>query len=434
MENKMSNSCKINDFLDFINRCPSPFHTVEAVRERLLSEGYAELFEDDEWQLVPNGRYFVCRNLSSIIAFRARNTLSGFVIGASHSDFPSLRVKASGAEVCGSYTRLPVERYGGMMNYTWFDRPLSLAGRAVVKNGDALEIRLVNVDRDLLVIPSVAIHMNRSVNDKFSPNVAVDMIPVMASSSSEVNLNSVLSEELGVDADSIVSHDLFLYVRQPGRAVGAKDEFVVSPRIDNLASVFASLEAFVASSDTDMTPVLAVFDNEEVGSDTKQGAASQFFADTLERIAGKRSNMRRALAKSYMMSIDNAHAAHPNHPELSDPNNSPALNGGVVIKYNANQKYTTDAVSAAILKTAAERCGVATQSFYNRADIPGGSTLGSIANTKVPVCTVDIGVPQLAMHSAVETAGARDVFSMIDVVKCVYSSEFEIKSRKIVIK
>ncbi len=430
----MSNSCNTSDFLEFINKSPSPYHTVNSVRERLLAEGYTELFEGDDWQLLPNGKYFVCRNLSSIIAFRVKNELTGFVISASHSDFPSLRVKASGSEVRGDYTRLPVERYGGMMNYTWFDRPLSLAGRAVIKNGDELEVGLVDIQRDLLVIPSVAIHMDRGVNEKFSPNVAVDMVPIMASSSAGVNLNMIVADELGVDADSIASHDLFLYVRQPGIIAGASDEFIVSPRIDNLASVFASLEAFTSADDGSMTPVLAVFDNEEVGSDTKQGAASQFFADTLERIAGKRSLMRRALAKSYMMSIDNAHAIHPNHPELSDPNNAPVLNGGVVIKYNSTQKYTTDAISAAIFKTAAERAGVKVQSFYNRADIPGGSTLGSIANTKVSVCTVDVGIPQLAMHSAVETAGAHDVLSMIRVLKQAYSSEFDIKSRKIVIK
>lgn len=425
----------VNEFLKFIKKCPSPYHTVNTVRERLLAEGYRELFEEDDWQLSPNGKYFVCRNLSSIIAFRTRDELSGFVISASHSDFPAFCVKGEGACANGAYTRLSVERYGGSINYTWFDRPLSIAGRAVVKKDGKLEVMLVDVDRDLLVIPSVAIHMNRTVNEKFSPNLAVDMLPLVATAGSEVDVKSIVADNLGVSADSVVSYDLFTYVRQPGAVLGANDDFIVAPRIDNLGSVYATLEAFLAADDkTGMTPVLAVFDNEEVGSATKQGAASQFFADTLQEIAGKRSAMRRALAKSYMMSVDNAHAVHPNHPELSDLDNAPKLNGGVVIKYNACQKYTTDAVSSAIFKTLADRCGAPVQTYYNRADMPGGSTLGSIANTNVAVSTIDIGLPQLAMHSAVETAGARDLSSMIKAVKEAYSAEFDVKSREIVIK
>lgn len=429
----MKNTSIVNDFLSFVKNCPSAFHTVETVRERLLSEGYTELYESDEWELSDGGKYFTLKNLSSIVAFRYNAKGEGFTVTASHSDFPSFRVKPSGADNGGKYTRLSTERYGGMINYSWFDRPLSVAGRVVVKEGDTLVQKLVNVNKDLLVIPSVAIHMNRTVNEKFTANPAVDLIPLMGNAECS-DFNGLVAEELGVDAENILSHDLFLYVRDEGRVFGADGEFIVSPRIDNLASAFGTLEAFLTSNEKNTTPVFAVFDNEEVGSDTKQGAASHFFVDVLERIADGRKELRRAIARSFMVSVDNAHAIHPNHPELSDVNNAPVLNKGVAIKYNANQKYTTDSVSAAIFKTVAERCGETVQAFANRSDMPGGSTLGSISNTKFSAVTVDIGIPQLAMHSAVETAGTKDVESLVNILRELYSSELIFDKRTISVK
>lgn len=429
----MNNEKYTEKLFDFIRSSASAFHTTDTVRARLVGEGYTELYENDEWELKPGGKYFVTRNDSSIIAFRTQEKLTGFVIAASHSDFCSFRVKMSSDVPSGAYTRVPVEKYGGLIMYSWFDRPLSVAGRVVVKDGDGARAVLVNVNRDLLVIPSVAIHMNRTVNEKFAPNPAKDLIPLFSAASDSTPLMSIVAEAAGVSVEDIISHDLFLYVRDEGRVLGADSDLILSPRIDNIASVFASVEAFLSSTEKGMTPVLAVFDNEEVGSATKQGAAATFLNDTLERIAGKRRALRTALATSYMASIDNAHAVHPNHPELADPDNSPVLNGGIVIKHNASQKYTTDAVAAAVIKTVADACGVKTQNFYNRADMLGGSTLGSIANTKVGVSTVDIGIPQLAMHSAVETAGAKDICDMVQVVTRLYSSEISIKGRKIVI-
>ena len=429
----MNDTSKINEFLSFVKKCPSAFHTVDTVRARLLSEGYNELFLGDEWELSDGEKYFVTKNLSSIVAFRYKSGIEGFTVTASHSDFPSFRVKPSGAENGGKYTRLSTERYGGMINYSWFDRPLSVAGRVVVKERDNLVEKLVDIDRDLLVIPSVAIHMNRTVNEKFSANPAVDLIPLMGGADA-TGLDTLIATALGVPQESVIAHDLFLYVRDEGRVFGADGEFIISPRIDNLASVYSTLEAFLSSSEKNTIPVYAVFDNEEVGSDTKQGAASHFFTDILERVSGNCKAFRRAVAKSFMVSVDNAHAIHPNHPELSDVNNAPVMNKGVAIKYNANQKYTTDSVSSAVFKTVAEKCGEPIQMFANRSDMPGGSTLGSIANTKFSVSTVDVGIPQLAMHSAVETAGVKDVLSLIKILSALYSSEFIFDKRFITIK
>ena len=422
-----------NSLFKFIKNSPSAFHTVASVKERLVADGYTELFEGSAWSLVDGGKYFVTRNGSSIIAFR-KCEARGFVITASHSDSPAFRVKASGESALGTYTKLPVERYGGMILYSWFDRPLSIAGRVVVRTDDGIAVKLLNVDRDLLVIPSVAIHLNRSVNEKFSPNPAQDLIPLLSAGGERVELGKLIADELGVKADDVISHDLFLYTRDDGRTIGANGELILSPRLDDLECVYSSLEAFLDSKEQGMIPVLAVFDNEEVGSDTKQGAASTFLFDTLSRIYPERDEYLAALASSYMVSADNAHAKHPNHPELSDADNAPTVNGGVVVKFNANQKYTTDSVSAAIFTEACRKAGVKYQTYYNRADMPGGSTLGSIANTKVSISTVDVGLPQLAMHSAVETAGAQDLADMIAVLTRLYSSNIDAKGDKIVIK
>lgn len=422
-----------NSLFKFIKNSPSAFHTVASVKERLVADGYTELCEGSAWSLVDGGKYFVTRNGSSIIAFR-KCEARGFIITASHSDSPAFRVKASGESTLGTYTKLPVERYGGMILYSWFDRPLSIAGRVVVRTDDGIAVKLLNVDRDLLVIPSVAIHLNRSVNEKFSPNPAQDLIPLLSAGGERVELGKLIANELGVKADDVISHDLFLYTRDDGRTVGANGELLLSPRLDDLECVYSSLEAFLDSKEQGMIPVLAVFDNEEVGSDTKQGAASTFLFDTLSRIYPERDEYLAALASSYMVSADNAHAKHPNHPELSDADNTPTVNGGVVVKFNANQKYTTDSVSAAIFTEACRKAGVKYQTYYNRADMPGGSTLGSIANTKVSISTVDVGLPQLAMHSAVETAGAYDLLDMIAVLTRLYSSNIDAEGDKIVIK
>lgn len=399
-----------NELFEFIKRSPSPYHVIASVKSELEVSGYEELYESERWNLSDGGKYFVIRNGTSIIAFKAKKSSNGFMIAASHSDSPSFRLKIT-PEMTSAYTRLEVEKYGGMIYYSWLDRPLSVAGRAVIKTKSGVESRLVNIDRDFAVIPSVAIHMNRSVNDGYKFNPAVDLLPLVGSSVAKGSLMREIANELKVDEGDIISHDLFLYNRDEGRIFGTNNEYILSPRLDDLECVFASLNAFLAASDSKSIPVLAVFDNEEVGSETKQGAASTFLHDTLSRIAG--DDYYCMLDNSFMVSADNAHAKHPNHPELADADNAPLMNGGIVIKWNANQKYTTDGVSDAVFRTVCERCGAKVQSYYNRADMLGGSTLGSISNTKVSIPTVDIGLAQLAMHSAVETAGAEDVSHLV---------------------
>lgn len=420
-----------NDLIDFIQKSPTAYHTVETIKNILLKEGYTECFEKDFLSFSDGGRHFVIRNGTSIIAFRGKCD-GGFMICASHSDTPCFKVKS---ELSGNYVRASVEKYGGSIFYSWLDRPLSLAGRIIVKTDDGISSRLVNIEKDVFTIPSVAIHFNRTVNDGYKFNPAVDMIPLMGFPSSSAKLMDEVAALAGVGAEDIISHDLFLYNREAGRVFGMEGEFLLAPRLDDLGCVYSSVRAFLDADDVEgVVPVLAVFDNEEVGSETKQGAASTFLDMTLSAIAGGEDKYRTTLVDSFMLSADNAHALHPNHPELSDSGNAPLLGGGVVVKYNANQRYTTDAVSDALFRSFASRVGVKVQNYYNRADMAGGSTLGSIANTRVSVKTVDIGLPQLAMHSSMETVACSDVRDMVSVMKEFYSSSIECVGADVKIK
>ena len=413
--------------IDFINKSPSSYHAVASVKDILFENGYTELFENNAWNLEENGKYFVTRG-ASIIAFKYKAEANGFMAVASHSDSPSFRLKMT-PETTGAYSRLEVEKYGGMIYYSWFDRPLSLAGRVVLKTDGGIETRLVNIDRDLAVIPSVAIHMNRAVNDGYKFNPAQDLLPLVGSLETKGAVMKAVAEAADVCEADIISHDLFLYNRDSGRVFGVNNEYIISPRIDNLECVFASAKAFVSSKDSASIPVLAVFDNEEVGSETKQGAASTFFYDVLYRIAA--DSLLLKLKNSFMVSADNAHAKHPNHPELADADNAPMLNGGIVIKWNANQRYATDGVSAALFKSICDRCGAKTQSFYTRADMMSGSTLGSISNTKVSIPTVDIGLAQLAMHSASEQTGVDDIYEMVKALTEFYGTSVTVSGERI---
>ncbi len=402
---------------DFIKNTPTPYHTVAEIKKRLTEFGFTEISEKDSSAFAGDCS-FVVRD-SSLIAFKGSASDSGFMICASHSDTPALKVK--NVNNGGKYSRLAVETYGGLIYNTWFDRPLSLAGRVAVETSDGVEIRLLNFDRDMAVIPNVAPHLNRSVNDGVKLNPAVDLLPLL-SLDKNTDLDELISDVLDIDPEEILAKDIFLYNRDCPMSFGGADEFILSPRLDDAACVYASLEAFLDAEPQGIN-VFAVFDNEEVGSSTKQGAASTFLRDTLLRIAGSEEKYLEMLPDSFMLSADNAHASHPNHPELSDPENAPVLGGGVVIKYNANQRYTTDARSDAVFRTICKRAGVKAQSYTNRADIPGGSTLGSISNTRVSISTVDIGLPQLAMHSANETMAVSDLESMKSAILEFYSSK-----------
>ena len=407
-------------FFKFVKSSPTAYHTVKSVKEALISNGYTEISERDTGAFSDGKAHFVMRSDSSLIAFRGSGR-RGFMICASHSDAPSFKVKNL-AEKRGDYARLSVEKYGGMINYSWLDRPLSLAGRVAVATECGVDTHLVNIDRDLLVIPSVAIHLNRELNEGYKFNPAKDLLPLFGDGEGGARLLSLLGEAAGVSEEKIICADLYLYNRDEPRRIGGAGEYILSPRVDDLSCVYSSLTAFLSSTESEAVPVLAVFDSEEVGSATRQGADSSFLESVLCKIAGGLVEYDAMLAESLMVSADVAHAKHPNLPELSDSEWAPLLGKGVVIKHNAQKRYTTDALSEALFKIIANRAGVPTQNYANRADIPGGSTLGAISASQVPVLSLDVGIPQLAMHSASETMAVKDLGYMTEVLREFFSS------------
>jgi M18 family aminopeptidase len=417
------------ELMAFIKKSPTAFHVVNNFSKMLESAGFVKLNEMDRWEIKPNGKYYVTRNDSSIIAFcmPKNEDFYNFQIAAAHSDSPAFKIKENPEMIEDSnYVTLNVEKYGGMLMAPWLDRPLSVAGRVIIKDENTLKPVLINVDRDLCVIPNLAIHMNRDVNNGIKYNPQKDMIPLFGEISSKNKFKELIAKEADTDAEAIISIDLFVYNRELGTIWGAENEFISAPRLDDVMCAYSCINALIKSKETnkESVNVCAVFDNEEVGSTTKQGADSSFLSDVLSRISmctGKDSeDFVRACASSFMLSADNAHAVHPNYKEKADPTNRPYMNKGIVIKYNANQKYTTDAISAAVFKEICKKAGVEVQSYVNRSDIPGGSTLGNISNSHISINTVDIGLAQLAMHSPYETAGVKDTESMIKAVKKFY--------------
>lgn len=428
------NNCA-NEMLSFIKASPSCFHAVENITKRLLDNGYTELFEGENWSVVRGGKYFVTRNGSSTIAFAVpeRCDAPKFMVVASHSDSPTFKIKDT-PELDGTYTRINTERYGGMILDSWLDRPLSVAGRVMVRTEGGVSTRLVNVDRDLLLIPHVAIHMENP-NEGKAYNPASDMVPLYGSASAKGSFMTLVSGAAGVKAEDIISHELFLYCRTAPSVWGAENEYISSPRLDDLECAYSSLIAMCDAKDGGTVRVMTVLDNEEVGSGTKQGAGSTFLRDVLSRICDALGgDLRVAAAQSMMLSADNAHAVHPNNPSLSDAVHRPEMNKGVVIKYNASQLYTTDAVSAAVFREICARADVPTQVFANRSDKRGGSTLGNISNAQVSMSAVDIGLAQLAMHSSYESAGVRDVEYMIAAMKKFYETELTVGGGNVYIK
>ena len=421
----MSNQVN-QELFSFIESSPTAFHAVETMKQMLDVEGYQQLLESRAWELQAGGKYYVMRNGTSLLAFRIpKKDFTGFQVMAGHSDSPTFRIKENPEmETEGAYVKLNVEKYGGMLCSPWFDRPLSVAGRLIVKTNAGIVSRLVKVDRDLLMIPSLAIHMNRKANEEQKYNVQKDMLPLYAMADAKGSFQKIVAEAAGVEVTDILGSDLFLYNRVKGTVWGAEQEFISSGRLDDLQCVFGSLKGFLTAEEGTSVPMHCVFDNEEVGSSTKQGAASTFLQDTLLRICeslGKTpAQYRQLLASSFMISADNAHAVHPNYGEKSCPTNRPVLNGGIVIKYSANQKYTTDGVSAALFRMICKKADVPYQVFLNRSDMIGGSTLGNLSANQVPVNCVDIGLPQLAMHSPYETAGAKDTAYLVHVAKVFY--------------
>lgn len=414
----------------FLDESPTCYHAAANAKAALTAAGAVELRESEQWKLEKGTLYVVERGDSALVAFRVpEGPFHGFLMAAAHSDSPTFKVRETAeAASAGNTLRLSVEPYGGGVWRGWLDRPLSVAGRVVIRQGDRLVSRLVNIDRDLLVIPGVAIHMDRSVNKGAELNPAVDLLPLLGCGKEPGAFRKLIAEAAGVREEHLLSTELFLYPRTKAVQTGLNGEFIVSPRLDDLQCVFGCLEGFLAAKPGGSLPVLAVFNNEEVGSNTRQGADSTFLTDVLERIAhgcGLDSEAwKAAVANSFMVSADNAHAIHPAHPEYADKGEFPVLGGGIVIKYNANQRYTTDAVSGAVFQAICQEAGVPVQRYSNRADLPGGSTLGNISTAHLSVPTVDIGLPQLAMHSICETAGAADTDHLVKAMTAYFSRDF----------
>ncbi len=418
----------VQSFFDFVAASPSAFHACKEACCQLARAGFVPLNEYEPWVVKPGGKYYVTRNLSSVIAFRVPKTgLAPFQIVASHSDSPVFKLKPKAEEAkLDHYVRLNVEKYGGMIMSTWLDRPLSIAGRALVKMDGHVQTMMVDLARDAVMIPNMPIHFNRDMNDGFKFDPQVDLLPLYGDETSAGGLEEEIAQMCGVDKKDVVASDLFLYNRMPGTQWGAKGEFISCPRIDDLECAFTSLTAFINAEKHGNTAVYALFDNEEVGSRTKQGADSSFLTDVLFRLCADLgaddADTRKMIAGSFMVSADNAHAVHPNHPEKYDADNRTWMNGGVVIKHNANQAYTTDAVSDAVFTCICEKAKVPVQHFSNLSNLAGGSTLGNIANTHISINTVDIGLAQLAMHSSYETAGAKDLTYMTDALRKFYET------------
>lgn len=411
----------------FIKSAPTAFHATATVAALLREKGFSELRENTAFDIRRGGRYFVTRNGSSLIAFCIPSEgFSGFMIGAAHGDSPAFKLRETPTLADGTYLRLSTEKYGGMILSTWMDRPLSVAGRVTLKSNNEILVKNLDLGEPFLIIPNLAIHMSRSAGENSALNPAVDLIPLAGTKNGAASIESRICTALGVESSEILATDLFLYNPADGMQIG---DLITAPRLDDLQAAFGVLQGFLEAKQSTSCPVFALFDNEEVGSTTKQGAASTFLADTLTRVCDALGmaacDYRRALAGSMMVSADNAHAKHPNHPEYADKIDAPVPNGGIVIKQNANQRYTTDAVSAALFRMICQKAQVPTQSYSNRPDIPGGSTLGNIANTQVSLNTVDVGLAQLAMHSSYETAGAADTAYLIRAMQVFFESAIE---------
>lgn len=424
-------SPEIKDLCSFLDASPVNFHAVAETERRLQHAGFSFLDMSDSWHLSPGDRRYVIKNGSAIFAFVVGNAPvagAGFHIISSHCDSPCFRVKPNAEISCdGGIVKLNTEVYGGPILYTWFDRPLSLAGRVLLRSDNPLEpeTRLVRFTAPLLTIPHLAIHFNRAVNEGNALSKQKDMLPVLGRVAPGDNpkglLRRMLAEQMKVSGNDILDYDLSLYDTTPACVTGLNGEFITSGRLDDLSMVHASLTALTenAGKATDSTRVMAVFDNEETGSGTKQGAGSPMLDHILRRIAlclgSGEEDYIRGVARSFMISADNAHGVHPNYAEKQDPTNHPTLGGGPCIKVNANCKYMTDAESAAVFRRLCESAGVSCQDFVNHSDVAGGSTLGNILTSQIPLRGVDMGAPLWAMHSVRETASCADHSSIIRV-------------------
>lgn len=416
------------ELYNFLNKSVTEYHAAHNIVEILEKNGFTYLDPSTKWNLIPGGNYYTTKDQSSVIAFKMGqiSNSNGFNIVASHLDSPNLKIKPNGVIAKPNYTSLNTEVYGGPILSTWLDRALSIAGRVFVKTKKGIEVKLVNIDEDLLVIPNVCIHLKKDSDI----NPQRDLLPLVSISKYE-SVNEILEKKLGLNKDDIVSYDLSIYNRDTAKTIGVDKELFISPRIDNLECAYSTLLGFLESNNPNKINVYAAFNNEEVGSMTKQGAQSTFLKEVLSRIVKDEEAYYMMLANSFLVSADNAHAVHPNRPDLADPTNQVFMNKGIVIKHNSNQRYTTDALSNAFIKTVFDKANVSYQHYTNRSDQRGGSTLGSISTTQVSIPSVDIGLAQLAMHSALETAGVSDFDQMVKGIKGFFESNFKTNQNEV---
>lgn len=424
-----------NELIDFLYNSPTAFHAVENIKKILKKEGFEELKESHRWQVNSGGKYFVDKNGSALVIFTVGEesvNFDGFKIVGAHTDSPGFRIKPNPEMISNSYIKLNTEVYGGPIINTWFDRPLAIAGRVCTKSDNPLKpnYHIVNINEPIAYIPNLAIHMNREINKGVELNKQVDTLPILGLITEEFEkdnyLLDIVSKQLSIKTEDILDFDLFLYEFEKGTTFGVENEFISSSRIDDLSMAFVGVKAMINSLNSGFkgTNVLALFDNEEVGSTTKQGADSPMLSNILERIiysmGGNRENFFMNLANSFMISADGAHGIHPNRSEKNDPTNIPYINKGPVIKISANQRYTSDAESIAIFKNICNKANVPYQTFVNRSDMMGGSTIGPISSSQLPIKSVDIGAAMLAMHSIREVMGTKDIEYFENVITEFY--------------
>lgn len=414
MENTIKDT---QDLLNFIKKSPSPFHVVSNMREELINKGFIELRETEPFNINKGHSYFVTRNSSSIIAFTIPENFKGFSVISAHTDSPTFKIKPSPEIKANGYIKLNIEKYGGMLLAPWFDRPLSVAGRVFISKDGKIEEKLIDIPRPLLSIVNLAIHQNRTANDGIKYSVQKELLPIFAQTDDEKSFTSLIAKEAGCTVDELLDWDLFLYNMCQPVIWGLNNEFFSSPKIDDLQCAYSAFRAILNSKPNEKISLISLFDNEEVGSGTRQGALSDFLSATMERImyALKLNEDEKYahIASSFMISADNGHAVHPNYSDKSDVTNLPKLNKGILLKYSANQKYTTDGATGSYLKAIMQKNNIPYQIFVNNSDQLGGSTLGNLSIQKISIPTCDIGVAQLAMHSPYECGGTKDTTALI---------------------
>lgn len=436
MENKIKEESINKLLLDLFNNSYNEYFAISNIKKLLDENGFICLLENEKYEISLGKSYYILRDGSSIIAFKVPEKLDElyFKIVASHSDSPVLKIKENPTVIENGYNKLKVEKYGGMIVSSWLDKPLGIAGRVCYKNGNAITTKLVNFPTNL-IIPNVAIHQNRDINNGFIYNPQIDLLPILGLGNNDLFkelLDSTKNKE-----EEILSYDLNLYNKEKAVLGGINNEFIYSPKEDNLVSAYISILSLISSISYDGISLGVVFNNEEVGSSSLNGADSDFLATNLKRISKSlgfsNDELSRALVKSYLVSLDNAHAIHPNHPEMSDNKNNCLINEGVVIKHNSNMLYTSEAISSAIIKLIASKENISLQTFFNRADARGGSTLGNISLTHVSIRSVDLGIPQLAMHSNYEVMGSKDTINAYKLLKALFNSKIKIEGENVTI-